>query len=645
MSAAVILAITVDYSLFLSTRFLDEATKMRVNIGDRQATDDEKFEVVSRTTTLTAHNILVSGGTIAVSLAGIAILPAGFIRTIGLVFSVGAVVAMIISLTFVPAVLLVFYNFFSAPRNITWANFLLLKTSFWKRVQKCRGKESKDEAAPLINSDQNEGLSSSPTVRVNPQDLSLSSPTDNVMRTQCNSQLEVSTVNTGRPISQHVDFKSPTDVDEVDPSKLNPAAKAAFLQEALIEQNNSMWFKAGTVSVRHPYLVILVVMIFGSPFFYFATTIRTDFVIANEVPRDAPHVKVLTELQNQVGGGNAFPFGAVLIGNKPGDILTDAFFNRTYEFMLQIQDRCNQPLDTALTYAYIDGVGPITADFAKLLLESTWIPGADAYQYLYNKSVDRSNMAGVIQFTPTFDPFGKQAYAYLNSFQEVIDEFRAKYPETFSFIGVTGSSAGSWQIMVTVLAKFPMQIGITFAVIFVLIAGTFRSVFIPVRMIVTVAYTVAFAYGAGCIVFQHQWTWKVWPAMEGVDAYSWTCPIFSFSLLCALALDYDIFLLTRVLEMKTLGFTDEAAVQKAVHKTGRIISFAGVIMAVAFGALMFASVVLLNQYAFTAFIAVLVDTFIVRTFLVPALMSVIPQIVWWPRKFENANRGVDDMDY
>mmetsp|Transcript_51514 Transcript_51514/g.59156 ORF Transcript_51514/g.59156 Transcript_51514/m.59156 type:complete len:189 (+) Transcript_51514:1-567(+) len=145
-------------------------------------------------------------------------------------------------------------------------------------------------------------------------------------------------------------------------------------------------------------------------------------------------------------------------------------------------------------------------------------------------------------------------------------------------------------------------------------------------------------------MFQYQWLDKAWSALDGVTAYTWTVPIFSFSLLSALALDYDVFLLTRILEFKEMGYSDEAAISKAVWKTGRIISFAGVIMFIAFGSLVFSNTTMLNQFGAIAALAVFVDTFMIRPFFAPALMSIFPRYAWWPRKFKhNLERSVDDM--
>jgi RND superfamily putative drug exporter len=75
----------------------------------------------------------------------------------------------------------------------------------------------------------------------------------------------------------------------------------------------------------------------------------------------------------------------------------------------------------------------------------------------------------------------------------------------------------------------------------------------------------------------------------------WIIPIMSFSILVGLALDYDIFLMSRVVEFRHLGWSDAASVSLAVDKTAGIITSAGLIMAISFAGLLIPKTVVLNQ--------------------------------------------------
>jgi RND superfamily putative drug exporter len=114
-------------------------------------------------------------------------------------------------------------------------------------------------------------------------------------------------------------------------------------------------------------------------------------------------------------------------------------------------------------------------------------------------------------------------------------------------------------------------------------------------------------------------------------------PLFAFVFLVALGIDYNIFLMTRVREeSERLG--TRPGVLKGLVVTGGVITSAGVVLAATFSALGVIPVLFLAQIAFLVAFGVLLDTFVVRSFLVPALTYDIGDRVWWPRRLDVANR-------
>ena len=115
---------------------------------------------------------------------------------------------------------------------------------------------------------------------------------------------------------------------------------------------------------------------------------------------------------------------------------------------------------------------------------------------------------------------------------------------------------------------------------------------------------------------------------------SWLVPVMSFSIMVGLALDYDIFLITRVSEFRFLkGYSHESSIAAGLDATGTVITSAGLIMAVSFGSLLASQSPALDQWAFVVTFSVLLDTFVVRTILVPALMTWTGEkYSWYPRR-------------
>ena len=96
--------------------------------------------------------------------------------------------------------------------------------------------------------------------------------------------------------------------------------------------------------------------------------------------------------------------------------------------------------------------------------------------------------------------------------------------------------------------------------------------------------------------------------------------------------------MSRVVEYRETGWSDRASVCLAIESTGKIITSAGVIMSISFAGLLIPRTVVLNQYGFSLFVGVFLDTFLVRTFIVPAIITAAGNLSfrgrdlnWWPR--------------
>ena len=252
------------------------------------------------------------------------------------------------------------------------------------------------------------------------------------------------------------------------------------------------------------------------------------------------------------------------------------------------------------------------------------------------------------------DSYGPPQKAYLKNLENLVKEIVADSSlaniTKGLFLGFYGPQVGLWATMGDVMQQFKVQVIITLAVLTLVICVLFRSVIMALRMIVTMFMTLCFSFGMVTCIVHYHWFDNVWAPMKHVDAYFWVIPILSFSIVCVISLDYDVFLMTRVLELrKHVGQNDPDAhpdakkckceadcMIYAVGRTGEVISWAATIMFVAFGALGFANTVMMSTYGMTIAFAVVFDAFIVRPMVVPALVSLLSslglaKVLWWPR--------------
>ena len=145
----------------------------------------------------------------------------------------------------------------------------------------------------------------------------------------------------------------------------------------------------------------------------------------------------------------------------------------------------------------------------------------------------------------------------------------------------------------------PAQISIVLALVLLIVGVSFGSVVLVLRLLYTIFVSLSWTYGLMVLVYQPgpaQTAFAVLtPSITASVGVYWIIPLMSFSILVGLALDYDIFLVARVVEFRRLGWSDRASVCLAVEKTGGIISVAGLIMVVSFAGLLIPKTVVLNQ--------------------------------------------------
>ena len=159
-------------------------------------------------------------------------------------------------------------------------------------------------------------------------------------------------------------------------------------------------------------------------------------------------------------------------------------------------------------------------------------------------------------------------------------------------------------------------------VIFVVLALLLRSLVAPLLLILANVLSFAATLGAAALVFEHVLD------LPGGDP---GVPLYAFVFLVALGIDYSIFLMTRVRE-EALQHGTRTGVLTGLSVTGGVITSAGIVLAATFAALGVLPILFLLQIAFLVAFGVLLDTFVVRSLLVPAMVLLLGRRTWWPHR-------------
>lgn len=177
------------------------------------------------------------------------------------------------------------------------------------------------------------------------------------------------------------------------------------------------------------------------------------------------------------------------------------------------------------------------------------------------------------------------------------------------------------------LVIIPAILLVVLAVLLVLL----RSIVAALLLVtVTVASSVA-ALGLGGWVSIH---------LFGFPALDNTTPLFAFLFLVALGVDYTIFLVTRARE-ETRSFGTRTGIVRAVSATGAVITSAGIVLAAVFAVLGVLPLIVLTQLGIIVGLGILLDTFLVRTVVIPALFTLLGPKVWWPSRIDPVSDAED----
>ncbi|KJL32319.1 MMPL family transporter [Microbacterium azadirachtae] len=218
------------------------------------------------------------------------------------------------------------------------------------------------------------------------------------------------------------------------------------------------------------------------------------------------------------------------------------------------------------------------------------------------------------------------AAADSTSAEDTVRRLRTSLESTGAVVG--GVTATAIDTNDASLHDRTLIIPVILVVIMLILMMLLCAIVAPVLLIVTTVLSFGTAMGVSALVFNGILRFP------GADP---AVPLYGFVFLVALGIDYNIFLMTRVREESRIHGTREG-VRRGLAITGGVITSAGLVLATTFAALAVIPILFLAQLAFIVAFGVLLDTFVVRSLLVPALVHDVGRAVWWPSKLSRAER-------
>lgn len=320
-----------------------------------------------------------------------------------------------------------------------------------------------------------------------------------------------------------------------------------------------------------------------------------------------------------------------------------------------LPDDGSQPTSTTQRRAYdllSEGFGP--GFNGPLLVVVDTANSSDGKTAAKQVGDEISGMKGVVAVTPaTFNKAGDAAMITVvpkdrpssvdteNVVHAIRDAGKDIKSDTGAEVLVTGATAMNIDFSQKMNDALLPYLALVVGLAFLLLMVVFRSILVPLKAALGFLLSVVAALGAVVAVFQWGWLGSLF-GVEQTGPIMSMMPIFMVGVVFGLAMDYEVFLVTRMREAYVHGEKPGQAIVTGFKHGARVVTAAAVIMMAVFSGFIGSSEQMIKMIGFSLAIAVFFDAFVVRMAIVPAVLALLGKRAWWlPRWLDRALPNVD----
>ena len=392
------------------------------------------------------------------------------------------------------------------------------------------------------------------------------------------------------------------------------------------EGNHGYFHKAASFAVKHAKIVVVVAIILSIPATYIYMTAESSFDFIGSMGH-SESIEGMTALTEDFGAGRIMPIQVVITGETY--VYENGQFNIAYLNAIE-----NLTASIAADTSMVQQVTGVTRPYGALLDYRNISYMSEEQQALLTNSmlqnVGSSNKTVLLTVVLKAEPQSNLAVSYISTLREMVKHTQAVEPELAgSTILVGGSTASLYDLSTSISQQFSLIEMIVVIGIFIVLMFVLGSLLLPLFAVLSIAMSIVWAFAITYLVFG---SWLGIPILFIV-------PLVLFVMLMGIGMDYNVFILTRIREEVHKGKGLNNAIVDAVDWTGGIITALALIMAGAFGSMMLSSNNMLVMFGFALTVAILLDAMVVRTYIVPAVMSLMGKWAWWaPGRLQREGR-------
>jgi len=381
------------------------------------------------------------------------------------------------------------------------------------------------------------------------------------------------------------------------------------------------WRQWGRVIVTHPWLAIFLA---GVPLLLLASqTARLDTSVprGDWLPSEAESVRALHALEHMDRVGIVYSLRVVL--ELPTDSIaqTDAGWNALDRFSKRIASdpRCFRLISlTTMAESDRSGLSNLPRETRRTFLS-------------------RDGRAALVEILPVTSVSLNDQVNWVRELRNEGAVVLAGVPGATLRIGGIPALTADYQTIVRQRFASVLELVVGGTLLALLIG--FRSLFAAVKAIALNLLSVAASFGALVLVFQDGHGIRIFGVPEGTGSIFPIVPIVAFAIVFGLSMDYEVFLVARVLEERRRGLSEMEAIPEGMAKTAGLITSAAAIMIVVFAAFTFGNFLVIKMLGFTLAVAVFIDATLVRIVIGPALLRVAGDWNWWPGGLSSARNA------
>jgi RND superfamily putative drug exporter len=218
------------------------------------------------------------------------------------------------------------------------------------------------------------------------------------------------------------------------------------------------------------------------------------------------------------------------------------------------------------------------------------------------------------------------------STEQLVRDLRGLDIDGVASLGVAGNASGNIDVSEKLADALPLYLLVVVGLSLVILIFVFRSILVPVTATLGFVLSLFASFGAITAVFQWGWLGFLFGIHDPGPILSFL-PILVVGVLFGLAMDYQLFLVSGMREAYTHGASARLAVQRGFHAGRTVVIAAALIMASVFSGFVFSNSVMIQSIGFGLAIGVLLDAFVVRLLIIPAVMHLLGDAAWWLPKW------------